>query len=85
MVHAANRGITQNFDSSELLQSRWTKDVVDASIVDCRIAGCASKVAKVAQDIAVRFAIVFQVVSIKICLVGSFEFKVEVTGDENFR
>src|SRR5215207_6928711 len=85
MVHPAHRGITQNFDSPYLFECIWTKNVIDAAIVNCRITGCASQITKVAQDMTVRFAIVFQVVSIKICLVGCFEFEVEIAGDENVR
>ena len=84
MVHAANRGITQDFDSPGLFECSWTKNVIDAPIVDCSIAGCASKIAKVAKDVTVRFAIVLHVVGIKIRLVSSFEFKVKITSDENF-
>ena len=82
MVHAANRGITQDFDSSDL-SSVVDQNVIDAAIVDCCVAGRASQIAKAAQDVTVRFAIVFHVVGIKICLVGGFEFEVEITGDEN--
>src|SRR5215468_3603810 len=85
MVHAANGSIAQNLDSSDLPEFRWTKNVIDAAIVDCRITGRASQIAKVAQDKAVRFTVVFQIVSIKIRLVGRFEFKVEIAGDENGR
>ena len=85
MVHATNRGITQNLNPPDLLKSRWTKNVVDASIVNRGIAGFASQVAKLPQDIAVGFAIVFDIISLEMCLVGSFKFEVEVTGDENFR
>src|SRR5215813_8837150 len=85
MVHAANRRIAQNLDSADSLEFRWTKNIVDAAIVDCRITGRASKIAKVAQDKTVRFTVVFQIVSIKIRLVGGFEFKVEIAGDENGR
>src|SRR5215211_5867333 len=83
MVHAANRGVTQDFYSSDVFECGWTKNVIDAAIVDCGIAGSAAQIAKVAQDMAVRFAIVFQVVSIKIRFVGRFEFEVKITGNEN--
>src|ERR1700741_2062477 len=83
MVHANNGSITQDLDSSCLFEFRWTKNVVDASIIDCGIAGCAPKVAKISQDMTVRLAIVFHIVCIEICLVGGFEFKVKVTSNEN--
>src|ERR1041385_1381470 len=54
MVHATDCGITQDRDSSYFLESRWTKNVIDATIVDCCITGSASQIAKVAQDGAVR-------------------------------
>src|SRR6185369_1081982 len=76
-----NCRITQNFDSSHRL--RWTKNVIDASIVDCRIACVASEIAKAAQDVAIRFAVVFNIIGIEVCLVGGFEFKVEITRDED--
>ena len=85
MVHAPDRGITQNLDSSDVYKSSWAKNVIDASIVDGCIAGFASQITKVAQDVAVRFTVVFHVVGIEICLVGGFEFKVEITCYENFR
>ena len=85
MVHTANRRVTQNFDSSDVLERGWTKDVINAAIIDCGIAGRASQIAKLSQDMAVRFAIVFQIVCIKIRLVACFELKVEITGDENPR
>ncbi len=44
-----------------------------------------SQIAKVAQNVAIRLTVVFQVVGIEICFVGSFEFKVEITCYENFR
>ena len=85
MVHPANRSITQNFDSSHLFKFGWAEDVIDAPIVDCCVAGSASQITKVAQDVTVRFTIVLQIICIKICLVGSFEFKVEITRYENRR
>src|SRR6185503_10152593 len=81
VVHPTNCRIAQDFDSSHL--PGWTKDVIDASIVDCRVACSASEVTKAAQDVAIRFAVVFYVVGIQICLVSRFEFKVEITRDEN--
>src|SRR5262249_23111399 len=83
MVHAADSCITQHLDSSELFKFRWAKNVINAPIVDCGIAGPASQITKVAQDVTVRFTVMFQVVRIKICHVGSFKFKVEITCDEN--
>src|SRR5512132_752216 len=85
MVHATNRRITQNFDSSNLFKFGRAKNVIDAPIVDCCVAGSASQITKVVQYVAIRFTIVLQIVCIKICLVGSFEFKVEITRYENFR
>src|SRR5205085_9612983 len=85
MVHASNGSITQNLDSSYSFERRWTKNVIDSPIVDCRIARRSSQIAKVTQDVTVRLAIVFQVVSIEICLIARFEFKVEITGNENLR
>src|SRR5215510_2364117 len=85
MVHAANSGIAQDFNLSDSCERWWTKNIVDATIVNCCIACRAPEITKVAQDKGVRFTVVFQVVSIKIRLVGRFEFKVEITGDENLR
>src|SRR5215217_4498512 len=68
-----------------MLERGWTKDVINTAIVDCGIAGRASQIAKLAQDMAVRFAVVFQIVCIKIRLIPCFELKVEITGDENLR
>src|SRR6185369_8967630 len=85
MVHAADRGVTQNLDAADVGNSRWTKNVIDAPVVDRRVARAAPEIAKVAQYVAVRFAIVLQIVSIKICLVRGFEFEVEITGEENGR
>src|SRR5215216_2064908 len=79
MVHAADGGITQNFRSSGLFACEWTKDVINAAIVDCGVAGSASEIVKVAQNVTVRLAVMFQVVSIKVCRLGSFEFEVEIT------
>jgi hypothetical protein len=53
MIHAANGSITQHFDSPGLFEFSWTKDVIDSTIVNCSIAGCTSKVSKVAQDVTV--------------------------------
>src|SRR5215208_2759984 len=85
MVHTAHRGITQDLDASDLCERRRTKNVIDAAIVDGGIAGCASQIAKLTQDTAIRFTVVFQVVGIKIRFVRSFELEVEISGDENFR
>ena len=83
MIHSANGGIAQYLNSSCLFEVGWTKNVIDTSIIDCSIAGRASKVAKVAQDMTVRLAVVFQVVSIKIALVRSLELEVEIAGDKD--
>jgi hypothetical protein len=85
MVHAADCGITQNLDSPDLFEPGWAKNIIDAPIVDCCIAGCASEIFKVPEYMAVRFAIVFQIVSIEVSLVRRFEFKVEITCNENVR
>src|SRR5689334_4279688 len=73
VVHAADRCVTQHLDASDLPERLWTKNVIDAAVVDCRIARRAPEIAEVAQDIAVRLAVVFQIVSIKIALVAGFE------------
>src|SRR5690349_460468 len=83
VVHAADRSVTQNLHASHLTERRWSKDIIDTAIVDCRITGLTSEIAKVAQDIAVRLAVVFQVVRIKIALVGGFKLEVEVAGDKD--
>ena len=85
MVHTTDRRVAQDCHSYHVLERLWTKDVINTAIVDCGIAGCASEIAKLAQDMAVRFAIVFQIICIKIRLVACFELKVEITGDENSR
>src|SRR6476646_3659328 len=85
VVHAAHRCVTQNLDASDLRALLWTKNIIDTAIVDRGVAGGTAEIAKVAQNVAVRFAVVFQVVSIKIALVRSFELEVEIAGHENFR
>jgi len=84
MIHAADCRVTQHFNSSDAFECEWTKHVIDPAIVDCGIAGSASEVAKVAEDVAVRFAVVFEIVGIKIRLVGGFELEVEISRDKNF-
>src|SRR5689334_7622530 len=83
VVHAADRCVTQHLDASNLPERLWTKNVIDAAIVDRGVARATSEIAEVAQDVAVRFAVVFQVVRIKIALVASFELEVEIARDEN--
>src|SRR5215213_2350805 len=85
MVHATNCGVTQDCDAPDLSRLSWTKNVIDAAIVDCRVAACASEIVKGPQDVAVRFAVVFQIIGVKIGFVGSFQFKVEITCDEDGR
>src|SRR5215510_63925 len=85
MVHAADSGVAQDFDPTDIFKISWTKNVIDAAIVDGSVAGTASEIAKRAQDVTVRFAVVFQIVGIKIGFVRGFQFKVKVTGDKNAR
>src|ERR1051326_5351737 len=83
VVHATDCCITQNRNTPNLIKIRWSKDVVDAAVVDCRVTRSASQVAKAAQDVAVRFTVVFQVVGVEIRFVGRFELEVKITGNEN--
>src|ERR1051326_5334635 len=83
MVHASNCRIAQNLYAPDLFAFVWTKDVINAAIVDGCVAGAATEIAKVAQDMTVRFAVVFHVVGVEVRLVRGFEFEVEVAGDEN--
>jgi hypothetical protein len=45
VVHAANRRVTQHFHPPDVIECWWTKDVINATIVDGGIAGRASEVA----------------------------------------
>ena len=83
MVHAPDRSVTQHGntpDSTEILRSKY---VIDAAIVDCRVSGGASEIAKAAQDMTVRFTVVFQIVRIQVAFIRRFELEVEITANEN--
>src|SRR5712691_1144728 len=83
MVHAAHRGASQYLGASRVAGLIESKDVVDPAIVDGGFAGIASQITKVLQQIAVRLAIVLQVVSVEMRLVPTINFEVEITGDKN--
>src|SRR6185503_13924033 len=83
MVHAADGGIAQDLNAPDIFEFSWTKNVIDAAIVDGGVARRASEIAKAAEDVAVRFAVVFHIIGIKIRFVRGFQFKVKITGDKN--
>src|SRR5215510_4087932 len=83
VVHASDSGITQDLDTPHSIEIRWSKNVIDAAIVDCRVARPASEIAKAAQDVTVRFTVVFQIIGVEIAFIGRFELEVEITGDED--
>src|SRR5882762_7619679 len=83
MVHAAHRGASQYLRATRLAGLIESKDVIDPAIVDGGFAGIASQITRVLQQIAVRLAIVLQVVSVEMRLVPTINFEVEITGDKN--
>src|SRR5687767_14351459 len=58
MVHTTNRGVTQDFGTPGTFDLCRTKNVIDASIVNGRIAGFASQVEKTAKDMAIGLTVV---------------------------
>ena len=79
MVHSANRGTTQNLDSFYLHPIRRAKNVIDAPVVDRRIAGFTSKINEITQNVAIRFTVVFHIVGIEICFIVGPKLKVEIS------
>ena len=59
-----------------------TKDVINAPVVDRGLAGVEAKIAKIFQQIRIRFAVVFGVVGEEVVLVSGADLEIEIAGDE---
>src|SRR5882724_4306592 len=85
MIHSTYCNSSQNFSSMQRHNFRWAKDVINAPVVDGSLARVAPQIAKIFQQVSIRFAIVLGVVSEEVSLVSRADLEIEVSRDKGNR